>query len=161
MNKNILFVSAIALLLASGCTARKVDQQLVAEPDPVTLRLAMAADNASSALQTLAAIEQAKNPSQSVQAVPDAPQELRRIISVDYDGPIEPMARTLADRAGYTLNINGDRPAAPMIVSVHSREKSVVEVLRDLGLQAGRRADISVDPERRLVELNYASKFSE
>ncbi len=161
MDKNILFVAAMTLVLASGCSARKVDQQLVAEPDPVTLRLAMAADNASSALSTLAAIEQAKNPSQSIAAVPDAPQELRRIISVDYDGPIEPMAKTLADRAGYQLEINGTRPPAPMIVSVHSREKSVIEVLRDIGLQAGRRADVAVDPDRRMVELDYASNFSE
>lgn len=162
MNKNVLFVSAVAVsLLLAGCTPRKIDQQLVAEPDPVTLRLAMAADRASSALQTLASIEQAKNPGTSVQAAPNAPQELRRIITVDYNGPIEPMARTLADRAGYTLEINGDKPPVPLIVSVQSREKSVVEVLRDVGLQAGRRADIAVDPDRRIVELNYASNFSE
>jgi defect-in-organelle-trafficking protein DotD len=157
-----LFAFAMALaLLTSGCAPRKIDQQLVAEPDPVTLRLAMAADRASSALQTLAAIEQAKNPGASVSAAPSAPQELRRIISVDYNGPIEPMARAAADRAGYTLEVNGDKPPAPIIVSLVAREKSVVEVLRDLGLQAGRRADIVVDPDRRIVELNYASNYSE
>jgi defect-in-organelle-trafficking protein DotD len=157
MNRKIFVLSAAALFCAmTACAPHKVDQQLVAEPDPVTLRLAMAADRASSALQTLAAIEQAKHPGTAIQSVPNAPQELRRTVSVNYDGPIEPMARSLADRAGYQLEINGARPAAPVIVDVQAREKSVVEVLRDLGLQAGRRADIVVDTERRVVELNYA-----
>jgi len=81
---------------------------------------------------------------------------LRRIVSVDWTGPIEPIARTLADRAGYQMQVNGDRPPAPVIVSVVAREKSVVEVLRDIGLQAGQLANVVVDPERRIVELNYA-----
>jgi len=157
MNRKIFVLSATMLLcMMSACAPHKVDQQLVAEPDPVTLRLAMAADRASSALQTLAAIEQAKHPGAAVQSAPNAPQELRRTVSVSYDGPIEPMARSLADRAGYQLQINGNKPPVPVIVDVQAREKSVVEVLRDLGLQAGRRADIVVDIERRVVELNYA-----
>lgn len=144
------------MCMLAGCAQYKVDQQLVAEPDPVALRLASAVDRASAALQTLASVEQARNPSVAVQAVPHAPQELRRIVSVDWVGPIEPMVRSLADRAGYQTQINGDKPPVPVVVSVQAREKSVVEVLRDLGLQAGRRADIVVDPDRRMVELNYA-----
>lgn len=155
MNWKTLFLSAAALLL-SACTQYKVDQQLVAEPDPVALRLATAADRASTALQTLASIEQARNPGVSVQSAPDAPQELRRTVSVDWAGPIEPVLLSLGDRAGYQIQINGDKPPVPIVVSVQAREKSVVEVLRDLGLQAGRRANIVVDPQRRIVELNYA-----
>ncbi|MBI3441641.1 MAG: DotD/TraH family lipoprotein, partial [Proteobacteria bacterium] len=82
--------------------------------------------------------------------------ELRRILSVNWNGPIEPLLQTLVDRAGYQMQVNGDRPPVPVVVSVQAREKSVIEVLRDLGLQAGRRADVVVDPERRIVELNYA-----
>jgi defect-in-organelle-trafficking protein DotD len=139
----------------------KVDQQLVAEPDPVSLRLAQAVDRASAALQTLAAVEQARNPGESIQAAPYAPQELRRTVTVDWTGPVEPITRSLADRAGYQMQVNGDAPPTPVVVSVRASEKSVVEVLRDVGLQAGQRADISVDPERRLVELNYAPLSSE
>jgi defect-in-organelle-trafficking protein DotD len=158
MNKNSILVCAAGLSLAlSACTGvTKIDQQLVAEPDPISLRLATAVDKASAALQTLASVEQARNPGVQVQAAPYAPQELRRTVSVDWTGPIEPMARRLADRAGYQMQVNGDVPPTPVIVSVRAQEKSVVEVLRDIGLQAGQRADISVDPERRLVELNYA-----
>lgn len=157
MNKVFLSTGvAVSLLLGACAMPVKVDQQLVAEPDPVSLRLASAVDRASAALQTLASVEQARNPALAVQSVPYAPQELRRTVSVSWAGPVEPLARRLADRAGYGFRVNGDVPAVPVVVSVEARQKSVVEVLRDVGLQAGQRADIAVDPEAKIVELNYA-----
>lgn len=146
----------VALSLAACAPVQKVDQQLVAEPDPIGLRLASAVDRASAALQTLASVEQARNPGVAIQQAPYAPQELRRTVSVEWVGPIEPLARQLADRAGYSFRTNGDVPPVPVIISVNAKQKSVVEVLRDVGLQAGTRADIAVDPSQKLVELNYA-----
>ncbi|MDD9900225.1 MAG: DotD/TraH family lipoprotein [Alphaproteobacteria bacterium] len=157
MNKKSLALGVMLIAAVSACgPITKLDQQLVAEPDPVALRLANAVDRASAALQTLASVEQARHPGVAVQAVPYAPQELRRAVSVKWNGPIEPITRRMADRAGYQMHINGDVPPVPVIVSLRAAEKSVVEVLRDIGLQAGRRATIAVDPERRIVELNYA-----
>jgi defect-in-organelle-trafficking protein DotD len=160
MNSKRLLMCAAGVALAfivSACTpVTKRDQQLVAEPDPISLRLAQAVDKASAALQTLASIEQARSPGTAIQSVPYAPQELRRTVSIEWTGPVEPLARKLADRAGYQLQVNGDAPPTPVIVSVRASEKSVVEVLRDIGLQAGQRADVAIDPERRIVELNYA-----
>ena len=153
---SLVFASVLFLGLAACAPVSKVDQQLVAEPDPIGLRLASAVDRASAALQTLASVEQARNPGVSIQAAPYAPQELRRTVDVEWIGPIEPIARRLADRAGYAFQINGDVPPAPVIVSIQAKQKSVVEVLRDVGLQAGTRADISVDPTLKIVELNYA-----
>lgn len=158
MNKFIPLVGAVGLsLLLAACTTHgPVDQQLVAEPDPIGLRLASAVDKASAALQTLASVEQARNPGASIQQVPYAPQELRRSVTVSWVGPIEPIMRHLADRAGYDLQVKGDTPPAPVVVTLNVREKSVIETLRDVGLQAGQRADVVVDPEHRVVELNYA-----
>lgn len=158
MNRNSFVAVALALFFFLGACVpvAKVDQQLVATPDPVALRLASAVDRASAALQTLASVEQARNPGVAVQAAPYAPQELRRTVSVNWVGPIEPIVQKLADRAGYKMQVNGDVPPVPVIISLNVIEKSVVETLRDVGLQAGQRADIAVDPERRTVELNYA-----
>lgn len=158
MKRIIPIASAAFLTLAlSACAVHgPVDQQLVAEPDPVGLRIAAAVDKASAALQTLASVEQARNPGASIQQVPYAPQELRRTVSVDWVGPIEPIMRRLADRAGYDMQVNGDMPPAPVVVTLNVRQKSVIDVLRDLGLQVGQRADVVVDPEHRIVELNYA-----
>jgi defect-in-organelle-trafficking protein DotD len=154
--RSFMGMASVAAMLAACTPVTKVDQQLVAEPDPVGLRLASAVDRAAAALQTLASVEQARNPGVSVQSVPYAPQELRRTVSVSWVGPIEPIARSLADRAGYAFRVNGDTPPVPLVVNVQAKQKSVVEVLRDVGLQAGQRADIAVDPESKVVELNYA-----
>lgn len=157
MNKTISILSALCLTFAvSGCMRAQVDQQLVAEPDAIGLRMASAVDKASAALETLASVEQARNPGASVAAVPYAPQELRRTVTVKWVGPIEPVMQRLADRAGYQMQVNGDLPPAPVVVTLDVRQKMVIDVLRDLGLQAGTRADVVVDPERSVVELNYA-----
>lgn len=160
MKASVILAFTVMALGASlaGCNSvvSSVDQQLVAEPDPVALRLAAAVDRASSALETLAAVEQTRTPNQKLQAVPYAPQELRRTMTLDWVGPIEPVTQRLADRAGYTFKINGDIPPAPIVVSIKAKQKSVIDILRDVGLQAGLRADVSVDPEHRVVELNYA-----
>ena len=158
MNKTFSVLSAAGLsLMLSACTLYgQADEQLVAEPDPLGLRLAAAVDKASSALETLASVEQARNPGASVQSVPYAPQELRRTISLKWVGPMEPAIQRLADRAGYEMQVNGDMQPAPVIVTLNVTQKMVIDVLRDVGLQAGQRADVVVDPERRIVELNYA-----
>ena len=156
----VFALALVTSVLLAACAPlnfnQKVDQQMVAEPDPVGLRLASAADRASAALQTLASVEQARTPAVAIQSVPSAPQELRRSVSVEWVGPIEPLAQKLADRAGYRFRTNGAAPAAPIVVTVAAKQKSVVEVLRDLGLQAGTRADIAVDVDQKVVELNYA-----
>lgn len=151
-------VLSFSVLTLSACAApvAKVDRQMVASPDPVALRLASAVDRASAALQTLASVEQARNPAVSIQSVPHAPQELRRIVSVDWVGPIEPMIRQLADRAGYSFQVNGDQPPVPVVITLQARQKTVIDVLRDVGLQAGTRADVVVDANAKVVELNYA-----
>lgn len=157
MNKKVFALAmAASMALASCAPIQKVDHQMVAEPDPVGLRLATAVDKASAALQTLASVEQARTPQAAIQQVPYAPQELRRTVSVEWVGPIEPLTRSLADRAGYSFRIQGDAPPTPVVVSVTAKQKSVVEVLRDTGLQAGQRADISIDPVMKVVELSYA-----
>jgi len=147
----------LVLLMLTACIQPKVDQQLVASPDPVALRLANAVDQASVALKTLASIEQSRNPNIQIESVAGAPQELQRVMTIDWTGPIEPITKKVADRAGYSFQINGNSPSTPIIISVTSREKQVVEMLRDIGLQAGRRADIVVDIEKKTVELNYVS----
>lgn len=157
MHRKTTFFAVGALLLLTACAAPgRVDHQMVASPDPVSLRLASAVDRASAALQTLASVEQARNPAVAVQAIPYAPQELRRTVTVDWVGPIDPITRRLAERAGYRFQVSGDVPPAPVVVTVQAKQKSVVEVLRDVGLQAGTRANIIVDPDQRLVELHYA-----
>ena len=118
--------------------------------------LAEAADKASNALETLAAVEQSKAPSVGVQPIHNAPSELMRAMTITWVGPPEQLLRKLADRASYTYLTIGNTPPVPLSVSIDAENTPVVEILRDVGLQLGLRADVKVDSERRMVELHYA-----
>lgn len=132
------------------------EPQIVAAPDTVTALLAHAADKASNALETLAAVEAARTPPAGVAPVGEAPPELRRAMTVNWIGPVEPLVKKLADRAGYEFLVIGAVPVTEIVVSVDVENQTVIDVLRDVGLQLGVRADIKVDSEKHLIEIHYA-----
>lgn len=158
--------SSLKILLASflflgGCetTVQSFSgdsPQLVAAPDSVSAMLADAADRAASSLETLAAVEYARTPGVAVSTIGEAPPELRRSITVNWVGPVEPITKTLADRAGYNFMTIGNTPPVPVVVSLDVENRPVIDVMRDIGLQLGMRADVKVDAERRVVEIHYA-----
>lgn len=155
---NILLAS---IILLGGCeTAGQAfsgnSPQLVAAPDSVSAMLADAADRASTALETLAAVEYARSPGVAVSTIDNAPAELRRSITVNWVGPVEPITKTLADRAGYNFLAIGNSPPVPLVVSLDVQNRPIIDVMRDIGLQLGLRADVKVDAERRVVEIHYA-----
>lgn len=150
----------VASLTLAACSPGKnifsdASPQLVAAPDKVSAMLANAADRASTALETLAAVEQGRSPGVAVAPIVDAPPELLRAITVNWIGPVETISKTLADRAGYGFRTIGTAPTVALIVSVDSENKPVIEVLRDIGLQLGQRADIHVNAQDQMVELQF------
>ena len=150
----ILILSLGLVACQSGVT--REDPNLVASPDRTDMMLADAADRATKALESLASIEKAKNPGQGDAAIPNAPTELRRSITTAWNGPVEPLAKMLADRASYGFQTIGDQPPVPPMVNINVRAEPVITVLRSVGLQLGNRATLKVDPNRRVVELEYA-----
>lgn len=137
-------------------TQKPRDPQVVTSPDKVSLMLAEAADKASNALETLAAVEQSRSPAVAVQPIHNAPPELVRAMTIQWIGPAEQLVKKLADRASYTFLAVGDKPPVPLTVNIDAENELVIDLLRDVGLQLGVRADIKVDSERRMVELHYA-----
>lgn len=134
----------------------KRDPQVVANPDKVSLMLAEAADKASNALQTLAAVEQSSVPAVAVQPIHNAPPELMRAMTLTWYGPVEQLVKKLADRASYSFMTVGNEPPVPLVVNMDVENQPVIDTLRDIGLQLGTRADVKVDSTRRMVELHYA-----
>jgi len=169
IHKSIIMVSGAALLL-TGCSEMRSQwdtifspppevRPVATEPDIVSVKLAQAADRASRALDTIANIEQQKNP--GVPPVQEdyanAPPNMMQPVSLRWSGPIEQVARTLAERAGLRFRIKGRRPAAPLVVNVDAYQQPILHVLRDIGLQAGTRADLSIDQSEGVVEVRYAA----
>lgn len=154
---SIFIVTAALMSTLSACQAvPKYNAQIVASPDKATMMLAEAADRASVSLETLAAVEQSRSPGIAVAPIGDAPPELRRAMTVNWVGPVEPIGKTLSDRAGYGFTVVGDPPPVPIVVSLDIENKPVIDILRNLGLQLGTRADLKVDGSRRIVEIHYA-----
>lgn len=153
-NTFILFCIALGI---AGCARNMPKPQLVVEPENVTMRLAEAADRAATALDTLAAIEQVRTPTDLPPLAANAPLELRRSVTVNWVGPAEPLAKQLADRASYHFKTSGNPPETPVIVTINVRHQPVIETLRDVGLQLGNRAQLRVDAEQKVVELSYAN----
>lgn len=153
----VLALVAGVLTACSGQVIRVEDPQLAATPDKVSMMLAQAADRASNALETLAAVEQKRTPAASIAPIPNAPPELRRAVTVNYVGPVDQITKLMADRAGYSFVALGSVPAVPVVVSINVENKPVIDILRSIGLQLGTRADVRVDSARRTVELQFGA----
>lgn len=152
-----LSIAGLFLVFLAGCSqSPKTNPQLVAAPDKASMMLADAADRASQALETLAAVEQSRSPEVAVAPITDAPPELRRALTLSWVGPVEPAVRMMADRAGYNFQTIGHPPPVPLVVSVDVTNMPVIDVLRSVGLQLGMRADIKVDAGRKMIEVHYA-----
>lgn len=151
-----LFGCIVFLTACSGTTHfSNKNPQLVAEPDKVSAMLANAADKASNALEQLAAVETSRSPHISVNPIGDAPSPLRRAVTVQWIGPVEPIAEKLAERASYNFEVIGRPPSVPVVITLDANNRPVIEVLRDIGLQLGMRGDVRVDESRSVVEIHY------
>jgi defect-in-organelle-trafficking protein DotD len=176
LRKRILILSGAAFLLA-GCsdfgtrwddfqnkmsnmtTTQPEIAPTATEPDVVTLKLAQAADKASAALDSIANIEQQKNP--ATQPLNDdysnASPNVMQPVTIRWSGPIEQISRVLAERAGMRFRVKGREPAAPLTVNIDAYQEPILHVLRDVGLQAGSRADLAIDQNEGVIEVRYAA----
>lgn len=155
-----IFSVAFCALSLMGCSSgmngfSNGSPQLVASPDNVSSMLADAAERASKALETLAAVEYSRTPTVDIAPVNNAPTELRRAITVNWIGPAETITKTLADRAGYSFMAIGNTPPVPIVVAIDATNTPIIDVLRDVGLQLGTRGDVRVDSSQKIVEIHY------
>lgn len=156
-SRNIISAAIFSLLLA-GC-AYQPDfgrPQVVAEPNSVDVMIADAADRATRALETLADIENTRTPVKSVAMVPNAPAELQRAVTFEWTGPVEPLIQELARKSGYAYSTIGDHPPSPLLVDLKVTNQPLIDVLRNVGLQLGARADLKIDGQMRAMEIHYA-----
>lgn len=155
---NICVLGLVLSLSLTACESATINKrpQLVAQPDKVSAMLADAADRAANSLETLAAIETTRGPDIAAPSIGNAPAELLRPVSLYWNGPAEQVSRTMANQAGYRFKTVGSRSATELIVLIDVERSTIIDVLRDIGLQLGTRADIKVDAQQRSVELHYA-----
>ncbi len=120
------------------------------------LKLAEVAISTSESLNQLAAIEKVSSPKAKLGQPIDADRMgLGGLSSVDWTGPVEPLVLKLANAANYKFRAVGKKPTIPVLVAVYAANMPLADILRDVNLQAGKKADIVVYPKNRLIELRY------
>jgi defect in organelle trafficking protein DotD len=75
--------------------------------------------------------------------------------TLDWSGPIEPLLHRVAHMSRYNVKILGPSPAVPVVVTLMAENRKIADILKDAGLQAGKRANLVVYPSSRIIELRY------
>lgn len=155
LRKSLFVFGGMALL--AGCAPEPTVTPVASEPDIVTLKLAAAADKAAQALDSIAGIEQQRAPTTpQIENFEKASPSQMQPITLRWSGPIEVVVKSLAERAGLKFRVKGNLPTVPLAVNVDVYQQPILHVLRDIGLQAGHRADVAVDDAVGVVEVRYA-----
>ncbi len=77
-------------------------------------------------------------------------------VDIDWTGPIEPLVQKLANMTDYRLKVLGNTPAIPIIISISQDKAIIADLLKNAGMQAGKRANIVVFPANRIIEIRYS-----
>jgi defect-in-organelle-trafficking protein DotD len=155
----LLALSAVAGLAACGTNdgARPTGPAVAYDPairTEVDQQIAQSSARAANALETLAMIQRARTaPAAPALDESGLPEELRRKTTLEFDGPADEAAKSLAEQIGYGFVTTGNPPANPGLVSLDEHDVSVAKALEDLGLQVQRFATVIVDPNLRRVEF--------
>lgn len=154
MNSKIGFLILLSLILCA-CAAPRPPRGY--DVNKTESSLAEASYSVSRSMVDLAETAQAAHPLPDLAPPPSpATYGMAGLTTVDWSGPIEPLVRQLAFAANYRVRVLGTNPAIPVMVSVYTKNTMLGDILRDVAYQGGRRAQVVVYPESRVVELRYA-----
>ncbi len=122
----------------------------------VESQLLATAQSIEESLNTLAAAEKAENAPILNTAPLVAPEGgMGGLVDVDWTGPITPLIEKIANMTDYRVKSLGNEPSIPILVSVSAKRAVIADVLQNVSLQAGKRAQILVFPTSRLIEVRY------
>lgn len=150
----------IALVVcAAGACSTTPPPRTPLEGDLALQALTRSADEVSQSIRKLAEVEQYDR--FRTQPGPIGPyaqvKDMVQLVTMPWDGPIEAAARQLAGESGYQFKVAGRSPVIPILVRIGSAPASISDHLRNIGMQAGSRADLVVYPQQRIVELRYSN----
>ncbi|MFG6082116.1 DotD/TraH family lipoprotein [Paracoccus litorisediminis] len=146
-------------LLLSACAATKVEQ---VDPIPeIDGKIAKAVEESANANKAISEVEVATaapkraGPGSTVPAGVVLPPESIQPVTLDWNGPIEPLLEDMAKRAGYSFRKTGNEPANKVMISITAREEPLFGVVRRAGAMAHGYADIGFNPTSRIIEIRY------
>lgn len=156
-------IYTLCVLLSGCCSALKQNVQDCAGSTPVVnnaveKELLAAAKSIEGSLALLAR-SQEQNQVPLLNTAPLLTPEggMSGTVDIDWTGPIEPLVGKLAEMTDYKLKVLGNQPGIPVIVSISQSNAIIADILKNAGMQAGKRVNIVVFPANRVIELRYAT----
>ena len=152
-----LFSLAVSIL--SGCSSSHELRKN--EPDAAVVRLAQVAESIQAHSNDLADIEATRYKENrgkefkklSTEFVPG----LHKVVSLgsSYHGPLDKIVDKLASLAGLEPLYMNIKPAGDVMVDVDTNYRRIVDMLHDIGTQAGYRAKITVKARSKFIIVEY------
>jgi defect in organelle trafficking protein DotD len=81
------------------------------------------------------------------------PEDLQRIVSFSWNGPLDQAVARVAQSIGYTFYTTAPPGTKPVNVVIELNSVSAYQVLQALGEEAGARATVEVDPLHHQVQV--------
>lgn len=151
--------SLLLAVLISGCATTQTVAPASNEQDPAFQMLQKSANSIEKSLTMLAEAEQfekmKQNPSEPriYKQIPG----MEQVVTMPWQGTIEQAVSKLASFSGFEVKFMGKPPTIPILVQIGGNPATISDHMRNIGIQAGSRADIVVDPAQKIVEVRYSN----
>lgn len=153
--------TVILLAFISGCAVnpQKEESPASQQQDQALSMLHKTARSIEQSLTQLAEAEQYDK----MKLKPGEPRIYKQIpgmeavVTMPWQGTVEQVVGKLASFSGFEVKLMGKPPALPILVQIGRDPATVSDHLRNIGIQAGSRADIIVDPKQKIVEVRYGN----
>lgn len=147
--------AALAAALLAGCATTPVPTNVVTAGMPSPERALQDSmhhvDAEMAELGTMrATLTQAGSPAAASPVVPD---DLQRVVSFTWSGPLDAGVAKLAQSIGYTFYATAVPNAVPLNVAVQVQSVPALQAFQALGEQAGTRATVAVDPLHHTIQV--------
>ncbi len=152
-SKARLACAGLVALSLSGCGVTPVTPNVDTPGMPnAEIALQKSLDDTAREMARIGAIE----PSAAVASKPTVvASELDRVVSMQWNGPLDGAVRRLGETIGYRTAVTGKAPQAGVNVVVDPAPRRVYDILHGLGDEAGDAATVRVDEQHQLLEVIY------
>lgn len=160
--KRIYAVTVIfGLALLAGCAKNSPAPDAMTQEqinNQVKASLVQSAAQTQASLAELSSIEKTrfqKNNTLPLANINDP--ALNVVVTLKWNGPIEPLLRQMASLTGYQFQVFGKAPFSPILVNIDDTDNpvSALTIIRNADVQAGLNAQILIYQDQKVISLRY------
>lgn len=129
--------------------------KIIPTADSAMVETAEAAASVSQSMEDIASAARFDHGMLKRESGEKPPEVLTRLISIDWAGPVEPLAKQLALATQMRLKVLGEAPPIPITISLHKRDTMAYDILENMRAQVYPKADIVIFPISGVIELRY------